>query len=282
MVDKFFEFTIINSKYLTVTMVDVLTVLFIALGSRLIVWIAARLLKKRFAHKDGDPGKAYAITQIVTYFVYTIAIVLILDSLGIKVTVLLAGSTALLVGLGLGLQDAFKDLVAGIIILTERTVTAHDIVEIDGIVGEVVEVGLRTTTILTRDDIEMILPNQRLTNERVVNWSRTKKLTRFAVEVGVAYGSDTQLVKQIMLEVARNHREVSKQQPPDVHFANFGTSSLDFKLLFFSKNLFRIERVKSELRFELDKAFRENNIVVAFPQLDVWIRSQASNTTPKA
>jgi small-conductance mechanosensitive channel len=184
------------------------------------------------------------------------------------------------VGLGLGLQDAFKDLVAGIIILTERTVTAHDIVEIDGIVGQVVEVGLRTTTILTRDDIEMILPNQRLTNERVVNWSRTNSVTRFYVDVGVAYGSDTQLVKKVLIEVASNNKQVSLEQPPAVLFSDFGSSSLNFKLQFFSKNLFRIERVKSDLRFEIDKAFRENNIVLAFPQLDVWIRQQPQNTPP--
>ena len=280
-INKILEYTIVESKYLTVTMIDVLAVLFIILGSRLIVWLAARLFKRKFATKDGDPGKAYAITQIVTYFVYTIAIVLILDSIGIKITVLLAGSTALLVGLGLGLQDAFKDLVAGIIILTERTVTAHDIVEIDGIVGEVVEVGLRTSTILTRDDIEMIIPNQRLTNERVVNWSRTKKLTRFAVEVGVAYGSDTQLVRQVLVEVAKQHKEVSKKHTPEVLFFNFGSSSLDFKLLFYSGNLFRIERVKSELRFAIDKAFRENNITIAFPQMDVWLRQQPQNIPTK-
>jgi small-conductance mechanosensitive channel len=280
-IDKILEFTLVDTKYLSVNMVDVLAVLFIVLGSRAVVWLISRFLKRRFAHKDGDPGKAYAITQIAKYFIYTIAVVLILDSVGIKVTVLLAGSTALLVGLGLGLQDAFKDLVAGIIILTERTVTAHDIVEIDGIVGEVLEVGLRTTTIRTRDDIEMILPNARLTNERVVNWSRNKKTTRFAVEVGVAYGSDTQLVKTLLIEVAKQHKEVSKKQLPEVLFSNFGSSSLDFKLLFYSGNLFRIERVKSELRFLIDKAFRENNVVIAFPQMDVWLRQQPLNTPTK-
>lgn len=280
-IDKILEFTLVDTKYLTINMVDVLAVLFIVLGSRAIVWMISRFLKRRFAQKDGDPGKAYAITQIAKYFIYTIAVVLILDSVGIKVTVLLAGSTALLVGLGLGLQDAFKDLVAGIIILTERTVTAHDIVEIDGIVGEVLEVGLRTTTIRTRDDIEMILPNARLTNERVVNWSRNKKTTRFAVEVGVAYGSDTQLVKTLLIEVAKQHKEVSKKQLPEVLFSNFGSNSLDFKLLFYSGNLFRIERVKSELRFLIDKAFRENNVVIAFPQMDVWLRQQPQNIPTK-
>ncbi len=197
---------------------------------------------------------------------------MILDSLGVKITVLLAGGTALFVGLGLGLQDAFKDLVAGIIILSERTVTAHDIVEIDGTVGEVLEVGLRTTTLRTRDDIELIMPNQKLTNERVINWSRNKKMTRFHVDVGVAYGSDTALVKTLLLQAATRNEAVSDSPKPHVFFNDFGSSSLDFRLFFYSHNLFRIERVKSELRFEIDRLFRENNVTIAFPQMDLWVR----------
>lgn len=266
------EYTLIDTKYLTISMIDIFSVLFIIVASRLLVWVISRLVKRRFSHKAGDPGKAYAISQIATYFIYTIATILVLDSIGVKITVLLAGGTALFVGLGLGLQDAFKDLVAGIVILTERTVTAHDIVEIDGTVGEVIEVGLRTTTLRTRDDIEMIMPNQRLTNERVINWSRNRKMTRFAVDVGVAYGSDTQLVKNLLIKVAKENSAVSDSPEPYVFFSNFGDSSLNFKLLFFSHNLFRIERVKSDLRFAIDKAFRENNVTIAFPQMDIWVR----------
>ena len=271
------DYTLIDTKYLTISMIDVFAVVIIIVISRSVVWLIGRLVRRRFSSKAGDPGKAYAITQIAKYFIYTIAIVLVLDSFGVKITVLLAGGTALFVGLGLGLQDAFKDLVAGIIILTERTVTAHDIVEIDGIVGEVIEVGLRTTTLRTRDEIEMIMPNARLTNERVINWSRNRKMTRFAVDVGVAYGTDTELVKKLLVDVAKQNVAVSDSPEPYVFFNGFGSSSLDFRLLFFSHNLFRIERVKSELRFAIDKAFRENNVVIAFPQMDLWVRQLPGN-----
>ncbi len=279
-IEQLLEYTLVNTKYLTISMIDVFSVLFIIGSSRILVWLISRVVKRRFSHRAGDPGKAYAITQIATYFIYIIAIILVLDSIGVKITVLLAGGTALFVGLGLGLQDAFKDLVAGIIILTERTVTAHDIVEIDGTVGEVIEVGLRTTTLRTRDDIEMIMPNQRLTNERVINWSRNRKMTRFAVDVGVAYGTDTELVKTLLIKVASQNTAVSDSPEPYVFFSSFGESSLNFKLLFFSHNLFRIERVKSDLRFAIDKAFRANNITIAFPQLDVWVRQLPNKETP--
>lgn len=274
-------YTFVDTKFITISIIDIAEVLLILIISRIIVWVIGRLVRRLIAKQQGDEGKAYAIRQIAAYFIYTIALVLVLDSLGVKITVLLAGSTALFVGLGLGLQDAFKDLVAGIIILSERTVTAHDIVEVDGTVGEVLEVGLRTTTLRTRDDIELIMPNQKLTNERVINWSRNKKMTRFNVEVGVAYGSDTQLVRKLLLEVVSKNEAVSDSPQPHVFFDNFGNSSLNFKLFFYSHNLFRIERVKSELRYEIDEIFRENGITIAFPQMDIWVR-QLPQQNPNA
>ena len=267
------EYTFIDTKYLEIKFMDVVDILMVLAIARISIYLIQRVLKRRVKSGHIDEGKAYAIIQIIKYFIYTIAIILALDSIGVKITVLLAGSTALFVGLGLGLQDAFKDLASGIIILTERSITANDIVEIDGIVGQVLEVGLRTTTIRTRDDIEMLIPNNRLTSNHIINWSRSNKKTRFAIDVGVAYGSDTKLVKEILTTVASNHPSVLKNPEPYVFFQNFGNSSLEFKLLFFSNFLFRIERVKSEMRYEIDQAFRENGITIAFPQMDVWFKN---------
>ena len=272
-IKEILEFTLIESKYLTINLVDVLFVFLVLVFSRFSVYLIHRILHRRVNKEQIDQGKAYAIGQMAKYFIYIIAIIIALDTIGVKITVLLAGSTALFVGLGLGLQDIFKDLSSGIVVLTERTIKAHDIVEIDGTVGEVIEIGLRTTKLRTRDDIELIIPNQRLTAHHVINWSSSGKKTRFNVEVGVAYGSDTELVKKVLIEVAKNHNAVNNSPTPEVFFSGFGNSSLDFKLLFFSNNLFRIERVKSELRFAIDKAFRENGITIAFPQLDVWFKN---------
>ena len=265
---KFFE-----TRHFNLTVLDLVDLVLILVAARLVSYAIYRVLKRRVDKNHLEQGKAYAIVQIAKYFVYIIAIILALDSIGVKITVLLAGSTALLVGLGLGLQDAFKDLVAGIVLLTERSITAGDIVEVDGIVGKVQEIGLRTTQVRTRDDIEMLIPNQRLINNHIINWSRSNKKTRFAVEVGVAYGSDTRLVEKILKDVAAKHPSVLKSPEPYVFFNNFGDSSLEFKLLFFSNLLFRIERVESELRFEIDQAFREHRITIAFPQMDVWFKN---------
>ena len=267
------SFTFFETEHFKLTALDLVDVVIILVAARLITFAIYKVLKRRVDKNHLEQGKAYAIVQIAKYFVYIIAIILALDGIGVKITVLLAGSTALLVGLGLGLQDAFKDLVAGIVLLTERSITASDIVEVDGIVGQVQEIGLRTTQVRTRDDIEMLIPNQRLINNHIINWSRSNKKTRFAVEVGVAYGSDTKLVEKVLKEVASKHPSILKSPEPYVFFNNFGSSSLEFKLLFFSNLLFRIERVKSELRFEIDAAFREHGITIAFPQMDIWFKN---------
>jgi small-conductance mechanosensitive channel len=204
--------------------------------------------------------------------VWTLSVLFTLDFIGVQITVILASSTALFVGLGLGLQDTFKDFISGIVLLSDRSVAAGDIVEVDGIVGKVHEVGLRTTKIKTRDDISVILPNSRLTTQGVINWAHQATTSRFHVEVGVAYGSDTRLVEKVLLECGLANAHVLKDPEPSVQFRDFGSSALVFRLYFYSTQLFLIEFVKSDLRFAIDEAFRTNGITIAFPQMDVWIK----------
>lgn len=271
-IKEILNYKLLELERYSLSVSQLLFFLFILFFARFLLFIIKKVLKRQVEAKRLDAGKEYAVYQIIVYLTYVIAISVGLDSIGVKLTVLLAGSTALLVGLGLGLQDFFRDLVAGFIILWERTVTAGDVVEIAGTVGRVQEVGLRTTSVFTRDDIVMIIPNQLLTNDKVVNWSQNRKATRFAVKVGVAYGSDTRLVERLLLEVAKENPQVEDQPEAIVHFTDFGNSSLDFSLLFYSHNLFRIERIKSELRYAIDQKFRANGITIPFPQRDVWIR----------
>ncbi len=256
-----------------ITISGVIGAVFVLISARVLLFFVKRITKRRIAHKSISEGKGYAYYQVAMYFIYTIAFLLLLDVLGFSITVILAGSTALLVGLGLGLQDTFKDWVAGFVLLVERSITAGDIVELDGIVGIVEEVGLRTTLIKTRDDIILVLPNQRLTSNYVINWTQNGQSTRFNIDVGVAYGSDTSRVRDLLLEAATDHHLVSDKPEPRVLFHDFGNSSLDFKLQFYCDELFRIERVKSDLRFLIDKKFRKNNITIPFPQRDLWIKN---------
>ena len=177
-----------------------------------------------------------------------------------------------MVGVGLGLQQTFNDLLSGILLLFERTVEVGHMVKIGEMVGTVKGIGLRTSIIETRENVTVIVPNSKLVTDAVINWSHQDEKVRFIVAVGVAYGSDTEKVKNILLETARDNIYVIRKPAPSVRFVNFGDSSLDFQLLIWSRNFIVIEDIKSDIRFEIDRKFREEGIVIPFPQRDVWMR----------
>ncbi len=257
------------------TLVNILNAAFIVLLARLIAWILIQFILKRYYKRNKiNVGSQFAINQLLQYFVYVVAILMALEALGFTLTVLWGGAAALLVGIGLGLQETFKDLFSGIIMLFERRVEVGDVVEVDGLIGTVRRIGVRTSLVETRDNITVIVPNSRLIIDKVVNWSHFDNKARFYVQVGVAYGSDTELVKKLLLNVARENAFVLRHPPPFVRFVDFGNSSLDFQIHFWSHELLRIEDVKSDIRFEIDQAFRENNITIPFPQRDVWMRGE--------
>lgn len=247
----------------------------------IVTFLALALIKKILYNtadkKKIEVGKKYALFKIIKYFIWVGAISIALDSIGINVTLFVAGSAALLVGIGLGLQQIFLDFVSGIILLFEGSIKVDDIVEIEGLVGRVNEIGIRTTKITSRDGIVSIIPNSKLVNDKVINWSHTVKSTRFDVMVGVAYGSDVELVKKVLLECAMESEHINKDPEPQVRFEDFGDSSLNFRLLFWTNRIFRVESLKSDLRFLIDKKFRENKVQIPFPQRDIHIVSGSLN-----
>lgn len=261
-----------NEKY-NLQVSDIFEAILILLFARLVVWgITKVILWNYYKRRDIDTGAQYAVNQLLQYVIYVIAFLFALSSLGVQMTVLWGGAAALLVGLGLGLQQTFNDFFSGIILLFERSVSVGDMVNIGGMIGTVKRIGIRASIVETRDSISVIVPNSKLVTDNVVNWSHLDAKVRFSINVGVAYGSDTALIKNILLKIASENIYVKKHPAPYVRFTNFGDSSLDFELLFYSRNFIVIEDVKSDLRFEIDKAFRENNIIIPFPQRDVWMK----------
>lgn len=256
-----------------VTISSLLVFVLILLIARFIYWIFSQIiLAQYFRVNKEDAGTQYAISQLAKYVIYVIGIYTALMSIGINPTLIWGGLAALLVGVGLGLQQTFNDLFSGIMLLTERSIEVGDFVQAEGLIGAVKHIGLRTSIIETRDNITVIVPNSKMVTENVINWSHFEDQARFTISVGVAYGSDTAKVKDILKQVASDHKEVVKRPAPVVFFQEFGDSSLNFDLLFWCRDFWNIERIKSELRFEVDRAFREHNIVIPFPQRDVWIR----------
>jgi len=246
----------------------------IFLIARILVWILTQLfLSNYYRARKVDLGSQYAINQLISYFIYIIAFVIALDNMGVQMTVLWGGLAALLVGVGLGLQQTFNDLFSGVLLLFERSVEVGDIVEIGDIKGSVKRIGLRTSIIETRDNVTLVLPNSKLVMDGIINWTHFDSKVRFRVNIGVAYGSDTTLVRQLLLQ-AVDHPQILDYPAPFVRFIDFGASSLDFELLFFSRNFIGINDVKSDIRFAIDRLFRANNIEIPFPQRDVWIRKE--------
>lgn len=271
---EFLEFDLIETKDFDVTVYEILIILLILFSTILLMRLLKRVFRLREKHKEFDPGRSHAILQILRYVVYIMVILISLEIVGIKITLLLAGSAALLVGLGLGLQQIFQDIMSGIAILFEGSLKVGDIVQIqDDLVGRVIEIGLRTSKIETRDNIIMVVPNSKFVTDIVINWSHIEKKTRFHIDVGVAYGSDVDKVTRVLLQCADDIKKVSRSPAPFVRFNDFGNSSLDFQLYFWTTETFQVEYIKSEIRYKIDAAFRANGVHIPFPQRDIHIKS---------
>jgi small-conductance mechanosensitive channel len=249
------------------------SVLIIIIATKAILWVIKKAFFRKNKFSKIDTGSTYALLKFIKYVVWVLAIALVLESIGVQVTLLLAGSAALLVGIGLGLQQTFNDVISGIILLSERSIEVGDVLEIDNDVVIIESIGLRTSKAMNRDDISIIIPNSLITTSKVINWSHQSNQTRFKIDVGVAYGSDVDLVIKTLEESTFEHSEINDRKLIEARLLQFGSSSLDFQLLFFSANIFRIGKMKSDIRRIINKNFTKNNIVIAFPQMDLHFKS---------
>lgn len=230
----------------------------------------------RRANKSEDPletGKRYTLVKLVSYFAYTIGVVMGLEYMGVDITVLLVGSAGLLVGLGLGLQHLFNDIVSGFVVLFEGTVRVGDIIEVDGTIARVQQIDIRTSKVVTREGITILMPNSLITSNKVVNWSHSSITSRLTVTVGVAYGSDTEKVKGLLMRAAAETKLVLKTPHPVVIFHDFSDSSLVFELRYWANKSWQMDQIKSEIRFKIDQLFKDNGVRIPFPQRDLHIIS---------
>lgn len=275
-IKNFLEFELITIGENTLRVYSIFAILVIFMLTKTLLWLIKRALyRKRISNKI-DVKDSYALFQIIKYVIWVIAIGFILEALGVKVTLLLAGSAALLVGIGLGLQQTFNDMISGIILLSEKSIRVDDVLDIDGIVVKIQSIGLRTSKAINTDDISMIIPNSLITTNKVINWSHQSEKARFRVDVGVAYGSDVDLVIKVLEESLMEHPDIYDNKLIEVRLTNFGASSLDFQVLFYSENIFSIGKVKSDIRKTIHKNLAKNNISIPFPQLDLHIKNSKS------
>ncbi|WP_299525508.1 mechanosensitive ion channel domain-containing protein, partial [Winogradskyella sp.] len=254
---------------ISISILDILIVITAIVITTMVLKILFRILARNLP--KADKAKFNVVYGYFRWLIYLIILLITLHSVGVNVTAIFAASAALLIGVGLALQTLFQDIISGVFILIDQTVHVGDIIELDGKIGRVEEIKLRTTRAVTIDNKVLVIPNHLYLTNSLYNWTQNGTLTRESVSVGVAYGSDVQLVKKLLLQAASSHPDVIAIPEPAVLFMDFGDSSLNFRLIFTLNDSFMATFPKSDIRFEIDRLFRENNITIPFPQRDVHI-----------
>lgn len=266
----------------SITLLNLLVAMIVLIVTYILVKNLGGLLETLvFSNLNLSQGTPYTITTIFTYLLIIIGASIAFASLGMSWSKLQWLFTALSVGLGFGMQEIFGNFVSGIIILFERPVRVGDMVTIGSFNGTVSKIRIRATTLIDNDRKEVIVPNKAFITERVVNWALTSSMTRLVITVGVAYGSDLELVKRLLLQAAEENEAVLKDPAPAAYFLSFGASTLDHELRVYVGQLSDRVRTIDALNRRIDELFMANNIEIAFNQLDIFIKNQATNEDVK-
>jgi len=248
----------------------VLIALLVYVTGKLKTWMVERLL----ARTRIDIGVRQAVGSIFRYVIVAIGFMIILQTAGINLSALTVLAGALGIGVGFGLQNITNNFVSGLIILFERPIKVGDRIDVGNVTGDVVKISPRATTIVTNDNIAIIVPNSEFISSQVINWSYTNRDVRLNFPVGVAYHSDPELVRKALLEVAADHPGVLKERNADVLLQEFGDSSLNFILRVWTRDYTTTPGVlRSELNYAICKKFKEHGIEIPFPQRDLHVRS---------
>jgi small-conductance mechanosensitive channel len=250
--------------------------LFFALGWTIVSFVKNNFIRDLLVESELTPGVQDAMATVIGYIGYSIVIIIGLTTAGINFSGLAIVAGALSVGIGFGLQNIVNNLVSGLILLFERPIKRGDWITVGSTEGYVRKISVRSTIIQTFDRSDVIVPNSELISSQVTNMMLQDIRGRVKVSVGVAYGSNTELVKELLLKVAYDHPEVitnGSAPYPVVRFQAFGESSLDFELFCHLKDVDKRIDVRSDMHFAVDRAFRANGIEIPFPQRDVHIKS---------
>jgi small-conductance mechanosensitive channel len=220
-----------------------------------------------------DIGARASFINIVVYSFWILAIYTIINILGINLSSLAFLAGALGIGIGFGLQNIVNNFISGIILLFDPSIQVGDMVQIGDDWGTVNRINIRTTIVQTFDNASLIIPNSDMLSNRVTNWSFKDPKVRRQVDVGVAYGSDVQMVRKILLKIVAAMPEIMNDPAPGVEFRDFGDSALIFRIRFWISSPDFWLAAPTEVRFNIDEEFKKNGIEIAFPQQDIHIRS---------
>ena len=251
-----------------------------------LVVLAERVVRRYFVTRllrrtHLEPALQFALARVIGYALLGLGFYISLQMVGVNLSSLAFVAGAVGVGLGFGLQNIISNFISGLIILAERPIAIGDRVEIGGVTGQVREISLRSTTVITNDNMAIIVPNADFITQRVTNWSYEDPRVRFRIPFGVAYGTDLPKLRKLMLEVADEHPKALKDPPPELFFVGFGDSSLNFELAVWSSESTTSPRqFRSDLFFAIEKKLRESGIEIPYPQQDLHVRTVAGDARP--
>jgi len=256
-----------------VSLLGVVYAILILLFTQAVSHLWRLVLQQKILEKSGlEVGLQASITRLSVYALWIVGILASLNALGISGTSLAVAFGALGIGIGFGLQNIFNNFLSGVILMFERPIQVGDSIEIGGVWGTVTKINVRSTVVQTFDNAALIIPNSEFISGQVTNWTFKDVRLRRQIRVGVAYGSHLETVRDTLMEIASNHSNVLKFPRPDVLFEDFGDSSLVFNLRVWTTLDYCLS-AETEIRFEIDRLFRERDIEIAFPQRDIHIRS---------
>jgi small-conductance mechanosensitive channel len=259
----------------TVTIGNVLLLLILFASVIILERIVQKQVIRRFLSRTKlQPSLQFGLSRIIGYTLLAIGFYIAFQAVGLDLSSLAIIAASLGVGVGFGLQNIINNFVSGIIILAERPISIGDRIEVAGVAGRVTKIQLRSTTVITNDNITMIVPNADFISNTVTNWSHGDPKVRIRVPVGVAYGSDLKLLQQLLLEAAGEHPKALRDPSPVVLFTEFGDSSLNFELGVWTQEMTATPvHFTSEMNFIIEQKLRENDIEIPFPQRDLHVRS---------
>ena len=261
---KLFNHTFTIGESISFTPKSILIVILVFVLTTLLLKIFRKIIYRTLS--DDARVKFKSVFSFFNYFVYTVVVLLTFQNIGVNLTAVFAASAALLVGVGLALQTFIQDIISGIFILVDQSVHVGDIIEVDGQIGKVENIKLRTTRAVTRENKVLIIPNHKFLTSILFNWTENGVITKEFVAVGVSYDTDAEKVTKLLLEIAEGHKAILKKPIPQVIFNDFGDSALQFQLYFALSSSFVSNLVKSDLRYSILLKFKEENIEIPFPQ----------------
>ena len=259
----------------SVTIGSILLLLILFASVIIVERIVQKQLIRRFLSRTKlQPSLQFGLSRIIGYTLIAVGFYVAFQLVGVDLSSLAIIAASVGVGVGFGLQNIINNFVSGIIILTERPISIGDRIEVAGVAGRVTKIQLRSTTVVTNDNITMIVPNADFISNTVTNWSHGDPKVRIRVPVGVAYGSDLKLLQQLLLEAAGEHPKALRDPSPVVLFNEFGDNSLNFELGVWTQEMTAAPiHFTSEMNFIIEQKLRENDIEIPFPQRDLHVRS---------